>query len=67
MQSNINAKTVALVKREYAFKVIDRAFPADLDQQKRPRFFPMIVLGLALGAVLSVGYLIGGLVLRDEV
>ena len=67
MQSNINAKTVALVKREYAFKVIDRAYPADRDQMKRPRFAPMIALGLALGALLSIGYVILALALRDEV
>jgi uncharacterized protein involved in exopolysaccharide biosynthesis len=58
MQTNINARTVAMVKREYAFKVIDRAFAPDDDQMIRPRLPQMMILGAVLGLLLSAGYFI---------
>lgn len=64
MEAQINQRMLANVTREYAFRVVDRALPPDLDDVIRPRKLLMIVLGAAAGFLIGI---VVGLVLRGRV
>jgi len=54
IEQQINARTVANVREEYAFKVINPAIAPDEDKFVRPNRMFIICLGLALGVLTGV-------------
>jgi uncharacterized protein involved in exopolysaccharide biosynthesis len=61
MEAQINRRMLANVTQEYAFRVVDRALPPDLDDPIRPRRLFIALLGAAVGALVG---LIGALARR---
>ncbi len=57
MESQINERMLANARPEYAFRVIDPAIPADLDQPERPKKLLLAAVGIAAGAL--VGLILG--------
>jgi uncharacterized protein involved in exopolysaccharide biosynthesis len=55
IESNISRATLARVREEYAFKVIDRAVPSDPDEYVWPRPEIVMPVGLLLGFTLGFG------------
>ncbi len=62
MESQIKARMFASIRQEYAFHVIDRAVPADLDKRVRPARTVMVLAGGVLGVLLALV----SVFLRDE-
>lgn len=54
IEAQVNQKMLANVSTEYAFRVIDRAMPADAKDPVRPRKALMIAVGAALGSLLGL-------------
>ena len=54
MESQINERMLANVRSEYAFRVIDPAVAADIDQPERPKKLLLAALGLSAGALLGL-------------
>lgn len=59
LEAQINRKMLATVTQEYAFRIVDRALPPEVDDEVRPNK-PLllavgIVVGLLLGIVLALG------------
>jgi len=54
IEAQIKQRMLANVTREYAFRVVDRAVPADSDDPVRPRKFLLLVGGALFGFVLGV-------------
>jgi uncharacterized protein involved in exopolysaccharide biosynthesis len=53
IESQINRRMVANVTEQFAFRVVDRAVPADLDDRVRPKKVVMILVGGCLGGLMS--------------
>lgn len=53
IESQVNERMLARTRREFAFRVIDPARPADADQPEWPRPAFLAALGITLGAVLG--------------
>ncbi|MFO1409002.1 MAG: Wzz/FepE/Etk N-terminal domain-containing protein [Steroidobacteraceae bacterium] len=53
MEAQLRAKTLAQVRREYAFAVIDKAIPSEPNRRVRPARTLMVVLSAIFGLVLS--------------
>jgi uncharacterized protein involved in exopolysaccharide biosynthesis len=51
IESEIRQKMLASVVKEYAFRVVDRALPADADDILRPKRVLLVLLGLFGGAL----------------
>lgn len=51
LEGSLNQATIAAVNPEYAFRVVDRALPADRDDPVRPRWLVLLVLGPVIGAM----------------
>jgi hypothetical protein len=51
IESEISKKMLATVTKDYAFRVVDRALPADADDILKPRRFLLVILGLFGGAI----------------
>jgi uncharacterized protein involved in exopolysaccharide biosynthesis len=51
IEAEIKQKMLASVIKEYAFRVVDRALPADADDILRPKRVPLVLLGLFGGAL----------------
>jgi uncharacterized protein involved in exopolysaccharide biosynthesis len=63
IETQVKQRMFANVSREYVFRVVDRALPADPDDIERPKKVTMISLGALLGlgvgvigALMSAGY-----------
>jgi uncharacterized protein involved in exopolysaccharide biosynthesis len=54
MESQINERMLANVRPEYAFRVIDPAVAADVDQPERPKKLLLAAVGLAAGTLLGL-------------
>jgi uncharacterized protein involved in exopolysaccharide biosynthesis len=54
LESQINQRMLANVTQEYAFRVIDRALPADPKDKVRPKRVVFVALGFVLGGVLAL-------------
>jgi uncharacterized protein involved in exopolysaccharide biosynthesis len=54
IESQLKAKTMATVRKQYAFEVLDPAMPPDPDTVLRPRRVLYLVTGLALGILFGV-------------
>jgi uncharacterized protein involved in exopolysaccharide biosynthesis len=60
IESEIRQKMLATVTKEYVFRVVDRALPADIDDIERPKRLLLVLLGVVGGALLgSIGVLMG--------
>lgn len=60
IESEIRRKMLATVTKEYVFRVVDRALPADIDDIERPKRLLLVLLGVFGGALIgSIGVLIG--------
>jgi uncharacterized protein involved in exopolysaccharide biosynthesis len=53
IEAQINRRMVANVSEQFAFRVIDRAVPSDLDDMVRPKKTVMILSGGCLGLLMS--------------
>jgi len=53
IEDQINTRTMANIRQEYAFKVISPAIAPDLDQYDSPRYVLIFLLALFLGIVLG--------------
>jgi uncharacterized protein involved in exopolysaccharide biosynthesis len=51
IESEIKQKMLATVTKEYAFRVVDRALPADIDDILKPKKVLLVFLGLIGGAL----------------
>jgi uncharacterized protein involved in exopolysaccharide biosynthesis len=54
MESQIKQRMLANVTEEYAFRVVDRALPADADDPIRPRKLAIVAIGFVAGVMLGV-------------
>lgn len=54
IEVQVKNRMMANVKHEYAFRVVDRALPADVRDPVRPRKALMILMGALLGSLLGV-------------
>jgi len=54
MQTEASRRMLANVNEQYAFRIVDPAMAADLDEPVRPRLPIMVAVGLVLGLVLGV-------------
>jgi uncharacterized protein involved in exopolysaccharide biosynthesis len=54
METQINQRMLANVTKEYAFRVIDRALPADDDDPVRPRKLLIVVMAAAAGLLAGI-------------
>jgi uncharacterized protein involved in exopolysaccharide biosynthesis len=54
IEGQIQRRMLANVTQEFAFRVVDRALPADLDDPIRPKKLLLIAVGFVLGAALGV-------------
>jgi hypothetical protein len=54
IEAQLKAKTLAAIRKEYAFKVIDPAMVPDQDKRARPTRTLIVLVGGAIGAVLSI-------------
>ncbi|MEO6079216.1 MAG: Wzz/FepE/Etk N-terminal domain-containing protein [Steroidobacteraceae bacterium] len=54
MESQIKQRMLANVTEEYAFRVVDRALPADADEPVRPKKLALIAIGFIAGSMLGV-------------
>ena len=55
IEAEIKQRMLATVTVEFAFRVVDRAMPADKRDVLRPKKLLMVTLGFVLGTVLGVG------------
>ena len=55
METQINQRMFANVTKEYAFRVVDRALPPDLNDEVRPNKPMLAAIGLLLGLVIGAG------------
>jgi uncharacterized protein involved in exopolysaccharide biosynthesis len=53
IETQINRRMVANVSEQFAFRVVDRAVPADFDDVVRPKKLVMILIGGCLGLLIS--------------
>ena len=53
MESEINRKMMASVTKEYVFRVVDRALPADVDDRLKPKRLMLVVVGVVGGLLLG--------------
>jgi len=53
MEAQIKQRMLANVTEEYAFRVVDRALPADKDDPVRPQKLILIVAGILIGLVVG--------------
>jgi uncharacterized protein involved in exopolysaccharide biosynthesis len=59
IESEIRQKMLATVTKEYVFRVVDRALPADIDDIERPKRLLLVLLGVFGGALIgSIGVLV---------
>jgi LPS O-antigen subunit length determinant protein (WzzB/FepE family) len=56
MEAQMNQRMLANVTEEYAFRVVDKALPPDVDDTIRPRKLQLVVMGAAVG--LLIGFLL---------
>jgi len=54
MESQINERMLANVRPEYAFRIIDPAVAADVDQPERPKKLLLAAVGLSAGAMFGL-------------
>jgi hypothetical protein len=54
IESQIQARTMARVKDDYAFRIISPAIAPDLDRSIRPNRLLIIVFGIIFGIVISL-------------
>lgn len=54
MQTEASRRMLANVNEQYAFRIVDPAMVADVDEPVRPRLAVMLAVGLVLGLVLGV-------------
>jgi len=54
MESQINERMLANVRPEYAFRIIDPAVAADVDQPERPKKLLLAAVGLTAGAMFGL-------------
>ncbi len=54
MESQVKQRMLANVTQEYAFRIVDRAMPADEDDPVRPPKLAMILGGPFVGLVLAI-------------
>ena len=64
VEAQINQRMLANVTRDYAFRFVDRALPADLDDEVWPPKVLFVVLGALGGLAISVGWLLLSRALR---
>lgn len=55
VEAQINQRMLANVTIDYAFRFADRALPPDADDPSWPPRIPLVILGVVLGLVISVG------------
>ena len=55
MEAQINQRMLADVTEEYAFRVVDKAMPADEKDVLRPRKILLVIAGFVLGTLLGIG------------
>ena len=61
IETQINRRMMANVTEQFAFRVVDRAVPADLSDRVRPRRTVMVLVGGSLGGLIAgVLVLLGG-------
>jgi uncharacterized protein involved in exopolysaccharide biosynthesis len=53
IESEINKKMMASVTKEYVFRVVDRALPADVDDRLKPKRLMLMVVGVVGGLLLG--------------
>ena len=53
MESQIKAKMIAGIRKEYAFRVIDQAIPSDRDKRVQPTRKSIVLVGAILGTFLA--------------
>jgi hypothetical protein len=56
IESQVKSRMLANVSKEYAFRVVDRAMPADADSPVKPQKLTMIGAGFFLGLMVGVVY-----------
>jgi hypothetical protein len=54
IENQINLRTMANVRKEFAFKIISSAIPSDSDRYVRPNRIVIIALGLGLGFMIGI-------------
>ena len=54
MENQLNTRTVASVREEYAFRIISPALPSDADKFVKPKRLFMVILGGIIGVALGV-------------
>lgn len=54
MESQIKQRMLANVTEEFAFRVVDRALPADADDPVKPQKLALVAIGAVVGFVLGV-------------
>jgi len=54
IESQIEKKMLASVTKEYAFRVIDRALPADVDDIWKPKRVLLLILGIVGGLIFGI-------------
>ena len=64
IESEIRQKMLASVTKEYVFRVVDRALPADLDDRLRPKRLMLLIVGLFGGLILGSIAVVLGFALR---
>ena len=53
IESEIRQKMLATVTKEYVFRVVDRALPADIDDVEKPKRIFLVLLGIIGGALVG--------------
>lgn len=66
MESQINERMLANTTQEYAFRVVDRALPADRRDVARPNKPLLVILGSLAGLVLGASYVFASAALRGS-
>jgi uncharacterized protein involved in exopolysaccharide biosynthesis len=54
IESEIRKQTMASVTKEYAFRVVDRALPADVDDIWKPKRVLLLILGVIGGLIFGI-------------
>ncbi|MDP6653468.1 MAG: GNVR domain-containing protein, partial [Gammaproteobacteria bacterium] len=54
IENQINLRTMANVRKEFAFKIISAAIPPDIDRYVKPQRLIIIAIGLVAGFVVGV-------------
>lgn len=56
IESQVKSRMVANVSKEFAFRVVDRAMPADADSPVRPQKLLMVAAGFFTGLMIGIVY-----------